>query len=353
MGENIKIHYLSPFQDDVLITGGQIYDQNLLNVLGEVENLEIKKHSLELGKYNNFLIFAPILYFFKVLRERDFDVAIINSVYFMRFMFIPIVLKKIFKKKLITVHHHFMYQQFKGLKRLIYKNFEKQFLKQMDEIILASPYVLDELSHLISRDKLKLHQIPFESQQLFTPSPQRGSLIFIGSIESRKGLHLLLESLNILKSKGRNYPVKIIGKVIETGYLNKLEEYIKTNSLDVTFLGHLSKNEKDRLLSQSDVFVFPSLLEGYGMALVEAQVYGLPIVSFDNSAMPYNVKDGKNGFTVKTGDIKSFAESIEKIVEDRTLREELSKGALENLKNQNTFPQFKKDLIKEFGNRVV
>lgn len=345
----MKISYITRLKNKEQVTGAHFYDNQLIKIVGEGTSHEVKDLSFNIGKWDKNLAIAPFLYIGQAAKEKDTDIFVFNSISFMRFMFLPFFIKYFKKKKTIVIHHHFMHRQLKGLRRKIYKTFEWNFLKQMDKIVVASPYVYDDLKNIFPKEKLMLFQIPFENSPLYKSDPIKGNLTYMGTIEYRKGLTFLIQALILLKKRGKEYPLTIIGKVFEPAYYERIKQEIEKNNLNVKFTGFLSKEEKEKILSQTDVFVFPSLLEGYGMVLVEAQTYGLPIVSFDNSAMPYNVKNNINGFTVPTGNVELFADAIEKTIEDRELRNRLSIGALENLKSQNTFPQFEKEIIEEFN----
>ena len=67
--------------------------------------------------------------------------------------------------------------------------------------------------------------------------------------------------------------------------------------------------------------------EGFGMVLAEAQTYSLPIICFNNSAMPYTVRDGFNGFLCENRNAGAMADAIERVVSDRKLRARLSENA--------------------------
>lgn len=343
----MKIAYITPYKIEKIVTGGEIYDRDLLTLINDKTSNSICLIDYTVNKHIPLLL-TPLLYLFKAWKNRDYDVAIINSVFFMRFAFIPVLLKKALGKKAISVHHLFMYEQFKGIKRKIYRFFEWNFLKQMDKIIVPSPYIYEQLTKKIPEKKLSFHLIPFDRKALYPANPLKGNLTYMATIEPRKGLIHLIKALQILKGKGKNYKLKVIGKVVDKKYYDNIQKIIYENNLDVVFTGYLEKEEKDKILASTDVFVFPSLLEGYGMVIVEAQVYGLPIVAFNNSSIPYNVKNDINGYTVTTGDENAYAEAIERIVEDRVLRAKLSLGALENLKNQNTRKDFEESIKKIF-----
>lgn len=336
-------------KDRKIITGGHKYDNDLYTILEGMEDLDTSK--VEVGCKPG----TPIL--LKLAKEtvKGFkashkqDLIIFNSSVCFRFL-LMLILIRIFRwhKRIYTIHHHFLYLEFKGLKRFIYKYSELFFLKLSNKIIVPSPYIYEELKKIRREKDLLLWRIPFDTKQNYPPSPKQGFITFAGTIEPRKGLIYLLQALNIVKKLGIKYHLDILGKPINEAYYKILKEYAETQSLDLTFHGFVSKEVKNKILSESDLFVFPSLLEGFGMVLIEAQVYGLPIVSFDNSAMPFTVKNYVNGFTVPTGNIQEMADKIAIILVDRPLRERLSKEAYQNIKSQWSFEKFETTVMEYF-----
>lgn len=334
-----------------ITTGGHVYDNNLLETINKSEN--IRAENTYIGCDKKILkIFRPFVEFFKGLKNRDADVIVFNSSSCLHIL--PLVLfLKVFNKKseIHTIHHHFIYLEFKGFKRWIYKTAENELLKNSNKIIVPSPYIYQELKKSFSEDKLLFFRIPFEAKQEFKPAPVVGNLSFTGTIEPRKGLIYLFQALKKLQEQGVDYHLNVIGKVVNEDYFRKLKDFAEINKLNVDFLGFIDRKDKNKILSETDIFVFPSLLEGFGMVLVEAQVYGLPIVTFDNSAMPFTVKNDENGFTVPTFNVDELSKKIEEIINNRELRNKLSQGALKNVKSQwiqETFEKAVNDYYSQF-----
>lgn len=342
---NINFYLLSDRK--VAVTGGHKYEKDLFEICEKIPKVEAFRSVVGAEKVPKIL--KPIAETFKSIRLSKGNVIIYNSSTCLRLLPGMLLLRLFTNKELYSVHHHFIYLEFKGLKRFVYKTAERLFLKSSKKIIVPSPYIYEELKKIKKEKDLLLWRIPFDVEQSKAPKPIVGNLTFAGTIEPRKGLIYLFEALNILREKGIHYKLNILGKVVNDEYYKKLREYAQKHNLNVEFLGFVEKDEKDRVLSETDIFVFPSLLEGFGMVLVEAQVYGLPIVSFDNSAMPFSVKDGVNGYAVKTGDSAEMAERIKDIITNRELREKLSQGALENLKDQWSFERFQNVVKDHFG----
>ena len=347
---SVKFFNLSKEQSPV--TGGHFYDRNLSEILSDSKNIEFEHTNIASNKKISKFLLPAVEFFNGWKKKKNADVIIFNSSKCLHFLPLAVFLRLFSKSKVHVIHHHFIYLEFHGLKKWIYKNAESRFLKVADKIIVPSPYIYEELKKYKKEKDLLLFRIPFEARQEFPAAPQIGNLTFTGTIEPRKGLIYLFRSLKELGDRGVKYNLNIVGKIINENYYQQLKDYAETHNLKVNFLGFLDKTEKNKILSETDIFVFPSLLEGFGMVLVEAQVYGLPIVSFDNSAMPTTVKNDINGFTVPSSDFKSFADKIEQIIKDRSLRAKLSEGALDNLKNQWTQEKFS-TAVKEYYSNLI
>lgn len=328
-----------------VVTGGQKYDKMLFDILkgmpdSSVDEIEIKSEkSFPVLKVNDELR--------QGYKERKSDYIFFNSARCLRYFPILLMLKTFSKAKIYTIHHHFIYHSFRGIKKLAFFLAERYFLKLSDKIVVPSPYINEELKKFKKEKDLLHWRIPFETKPIYSTNPQPGNLTYIGTIEPRKGLSYLMEALNLLSQEGVAYHLDILGQVVDEAYNKQLLEYIKDNNLNVSFRGFVELEEKNKILSTTDIFVFPSVLEGFGMVLVEAQEFGIPIVCFDNTAMPFTVKDGINGFTVATGNHNAMAGKIKDIITDRSLRDRLGANAYENLKEQWTHKKYQ-DTVENY-----
>lgn len=335
----LKLKFFLLTERKEIVTGGHKYDNDLFNIIQKNPEVAVKNEVVgKRGKSKALRLFTEALNSIK--KSKGSDIIIYNSSTCLRLLPGFLWLKLFSRKKLYAIHHHFIYKEFSGLKRFVYKKAESAMLKGANKLIVPSPYIYDELKKIRKEEDLVLWRIPFETENSVEPHPKPGNLTFAGTIEPRKGLKYLFEALKILQDRGVNYKLDVLGKIIDQKYYEELKNYSNLHSLHINFRGFVDKDTKNKILEETDVFVFPSLLEGFGMVLVEAQVYGLPIVCFNNSAMPFTVKENINGFLIPDRDSADMANKIEAIITDRQLRRELSKGALENLKTQWTFSKY-------------
>ena len=150
----------------------------------------------------------------------------------------------------------------------------------------------------------------------------------------------------LVEMKGREYAIKAVTRVINNhpnilyqiagdgplkDYLNDL--IIKYDvQKNVKILGWVDDKELKRLYKTSHIFLHPSVTtsngnqECQGMALLEAQAYGLPVIATQHGAFPESVLDGKSGFLVPEKDVDALAEKIEYLIEHHEIWPEMSKA---------------------------
>jgi glycosyltransferase involved in cell wall biosynthesis len=95
----------------------------------------------------------------------------------------------------------------------------------------------------------------------------------------------------------------------------------------VRYLGKLDAAEVRGCLRQADVFLIPSLWENCPYACLEAMAAGRAIVSSDAGGLPELIRDGENGLVAPREDVAAYVRCVERLIEDRRLRERLGEAA--------------------------
>ena len=328
------------------ITGGQAYDYYFINRLSSSDNVSVNIYEEKIKNYDSF--FSLFSYLKLLKTAKNYDIIISNSRYYSKFLLLFCVLKIIYSKKIILFHHHFNFLTECGLKQKLHRRFELPFLKQASQIIIPSPYVKKLMEKLLPKKKIVYIPLAFKTNREISLSTLKNGnkLLFVGTIEPRKGIIYLLQSLFLLKQQNVSSFCSIVGAVIDESYYQTLLTYINENSLseNVCFLGRVSDTELNNLYSTSDCFVFPSLHEGFGMVLVEAMSHGLPVVAFNNSAIPYTVKNDENGLLVENKNTAKLGEAIKNVMENEKLRLNLGKNAYKTYLNSYSYAELNKDI---------
>jgi glycosyltransferase involved in cell wall biosynthesis len=175
------------------------------------------------------------------------------------------------------------------------------------------------------------------------------NLLAVGECaEPRKGIRYLLEALPQLADL--NPVLHLAG-----GYSEKdplfiaLKEIIDRNELEnrVIFHGFLDRPSLSALYQMSEIFVMPSLSEGYGMAMAEALSFGLPVVASNVGAIPEMVEDGVNALLVKSKDSQMLASAIRRLAGDQELRDRMRQENLARAATLPTWSDFDSTLERE------
>ncbi|NJN46402.1 MAG: glycosyltransferase family 4 protein, partial [Candidatus Competibacteraceae bacterium] len=153
------------------------------------------------------------------------------------------------------------------------------------------------------------------------------SLLCVASFTPRKGHAILLDALAQLQD--RSWRLVCIGSLDrDLATVNSVYQQLDDLNLRdrVELIGELEPAQLAEYYQRADLFVLPSYLEGYGMALAEALASGLPIVSTTGGAIPETVP-ADAGLMVQPGDSKALRDVLERLMDDDELRQHLAQGA--------------------------
>ncbi len=114
--------------------------------------------------------------------------------------------------------------------------------------------------------------------------------------------------------------------VVGDGYFRKDLEKIAID--DVWFFGSISNRERRELMKRAWILVNPSVREGFGLNVVEANALGTPCVAYDVAGLRDSVKDDETGLLAEAGSVEDLADKIVRILQDNTLRERMTRRAL-------------------------
>lgn len=178
------------------------------------------------------------------------------------------------------------------------------------------------------------YSLPNETANLATKN--KGvpiQLLTISRIESRKGLAPVIRYLGEYHDKLPAFQWNIAGTGPQLEMLKQLvTQYGLTDCIH--FKGHVSEEEKETLLSNTDLFIMPSYqegnsLEGFGISYVEAARYGVPAIAGIAGGAKEAVKHLETGWCIDPLDKDSLELTMKEALANRELREKLGKAAQE------------------------
>ena len=155
-------------------------------------------------------------------------------------------------------------------------------------------------------------------------------ILAIGTIHPRKNYARLIEAFGKLDSKRSDLRLVIVGK---RGWLSD-EIYARVKSLNlqsrISFLDYVPSSDMPALISGARLLAFPSLHEGFGLPVIEAQACGTPVITSMVSSLPEAAGDG--ALFVDPFDVDAIAGAMQRAMEDQALRAMLIENGFRNVK---------------------
>lgn len=156
-------------------------------------------------------------------------------------------------------------------------------------------------------------------------------VLSVGRLEWKKGYEFALSALKRLQDQGCNFEYRVIGEGEHRAALEFASCQLGINGR-VCFLGAVPHDQVIRHLQWADIFLHPSVSEGFCNAVIEAQAVGLPVVCTDADGLPENVADGITGFVVPRRDPKAMAENIALLGKQPDLRSRFGHAGMDRVR---------------------
>lgn len=215
------------------------------------------------------------------------------------------------------------------------KKIFSHYLKKIDAfIVLSSSWKEILKKNGVKEEKISVIPLPlFEKIEETEGAINKNSILFLGWIYPHKGLHVLIEALNIVSKTIPDIQLYVIESGINQEYKTKILENIEEYKLgrNIHFLGKLPNEKVQELLLKTEMVAVP---EQWGIAwpifLTEAMAKGKPIVASRIGDIPQFIKDGENGFLADPRDPADFARKIIMILKNEKYSE-LGRRAQEDI----------------------
>ncbi len=244
-------------------------------------------------------------------------------------------------RKVVTIHDliFLRYPQFyKPIDRAIYTYKFRKACEVADAIIAVSECTKRDIIHYFNIPAEKIiviyqgcdssfytkatDEIKKEARKRYQ-LPEK-YLLYVGSIETRKNLKLVVEALKKTRS---NLPLVAIGK--HTAYADEVQEYAAQHKLShrLIMLHGVNFNYFPSIYQEASLFIYPSLFEGFGIPLLEALYSKVPVIGATGSCL--EEAGGPHSLYVAPNDAIGLAETIDKVLENPLLvAEMIEKGSV-------------------------
>ena len=219
-------------------------------------------------------------------------------------------------------------------------------------IITTSKYSINNLKRVFKKQiKISFSYQTFRNfkENGIIPNLPEHYLLHIGSFEKRKDIITLLKAFHLLKRK--DLKLVLVGSMVINGnddVLQELMSYVNSNSLNqsVIFAGYIPNSQIASYYKNAALYIFPSIDEGFGIPIIEAMNYSLPVICSDIPVFREIGSDAVQYFEV--GNEYSLAKNINTLLDSKQIRLKLIKNGRNRIKDFN-----RKKFLEIFENIIL
>jgi glycosyltransferase involved in cell wall biosynthesis len=241
-------------------------------------------------------------------------------------------------KTVVTIHdlaHEHFPEFFHPLEAVRMRRLVRATAKRADHITTVSKFSAADIERIYGVPPEKLSVAYQAASAEFRPRDKKTCqehlaraygiafpfILYVGRIQARKNLVRLVEAYARLRKRGTTARLVIVGK--KDWQSGKLLEKVRELGLDssVIFPGYVSADDLPLFYNAAEVFVFPSVFEGFGLPVVESMASGAPTITSRGSSLEEVAGDG--ALLVDPFDVSSIADTMEQVLGDPELQHDL------------------------------
>jgi len=226
------------------------------------------------------------------------------------------------------------------------ENFPDEYLRKCELRALAgetakitvSEYWKNRLQEQFDIDSTVIHNgIDLRRFEEIADRKREPFILFVGGMEARKGLEFAIQTMEILCSRNRDLGLVAVAKpgfqgVESRAWFEHLMERCGVADR-VDLVENLDDERLIELYTTASAFFLPTRMEGWGLAIMEAMALHCPVISTPVGGVTELVTHGESALLVQPGNLKGFADAIEKLLDDHELKEMLCENAASRVKS--------------------
>ena len=253
------------------------------------------------------------------------------------------------KKHLITVQGGgdvAEYKEYTGKVGGILKPLINWSLKNADMVHVVSTYLRDRVEKLGAKNTILIpdgvdlsmfKQMNKEKlREKYGYSREENIVISTSRLSPKNGMDCLIKTIPNILDKFSNVRLVLVGEGTQRKELERLIKKLKIGD-KVHLVGYVPHIKITEYLNLADVFVRPSVVEGFGISFIEAMACKLPVIGSNVGSIPDIIEDGKNGFMVNPDGVDALSEKIKILLEDGELRKKFAEEGYKTVQEKFTW----------------
>lgn len=257
---------LSKFKDVEIIGVSDILESE--EILDLNRNIDINLYGSKVDKTHT------IVKYFKFVQDKINEFK--PDLFWETNNIMPIKITNPYGKIMTTIHDIFPItssENYKFMYRLYFRYCIKKTIKCSDNLIYVSNFTKNEVEKNFLQAKNKSNYISYNIVEINENSVEvpedNNFFLFIGNVEKRKGVDILIKAFKLYKNAGGDKKLYICGSIRDQSILEEINIMNKLG-VDIEYKGYVSNKEKNVLINKSSALVFPSRAEGFGIPIIES-----------------------------------------------------------------------------------
>lgn len=201
-------------------------------------------------------------------------------------------------------------------------------LKNIDYFMPVSKQLTDMYEERLKGENTKCIYIPhcLKYYPEETSKLTSKNIVSVGRISSEKGFLDLIDIFEEVNNKNPDWHLHIAGDGAQKDEI--IKKIHQKHLEDNVTVGFKKEDELRELFLESSIYIMTSFHESFGLVLIEAESFGIPLLAFDSAKGPQEIiENGKNGYLIPNRDIKQMADKINELISNDTLRTEIGSTA--------------------------
>lgn len=235
------------------------------------------------------------------------------------------IISKLFNIPVIIHVHGACFKEFYGGMNYFVRKYCNYIFNKCDKVIVLTEKWEGFFKNIIEKDKIHIVSnfvfLPEEIKRIEKTEDEKKIILFLGRLGQRKGTYDLIEAIDKLRVSNSNFKLILAGD----GEIDKCREIVKQKSLEqnIDIVGWINDEEKQKYLENSDILVLPSYFESFGLSLIEAMSYKIPVIASWGGEMSEVVRDGIDGMLINPGNIDELTNKLKDLLCSSILRQQM------------------------------
>lgn len=302
--ESHEVHliYLKPINDLISEVDSRVFVKQIPVSFSTIKDLSIYYHKVNADIIHTHLGHADVLGLWAARKNNAKIFCTLHNIYF--------------KKNYLDLLFFKMYKYI--FSKVVARTNVISISKSVESHVLHTLNVEKERSFLL------YNAIPSSSSKCIKTNVEKPQLLFVGRLEKQKSVETLLKAVSYIREKTPklDFEVIIVGDGSLKEQLIRLTKDLNIEDI-ITFTG--KQQNVNSYYKKSNIFVLPSIWEGFGIVILEAFSAKLAVIASDIEGPSELIQNNKNGILFKPKNFIQLAEKMQLLIENKTLRESLAK----------------------------